>query len=84
LSLFRKKIKKMSSTGGNKRVGSCNVYEQQKLENVERNKRRLPVLNIPTIVGSMASQGQPKKTSKVREKTVVVKFMSFACRKIIE
>jgi hypothetical protein len=74
----------MSSAGGNKRVVSCNAYEQQKLENIERNKRKLAALNIPAIVGSMASQGQPKKTLKVRYKTVVVKFIAFACRKIIE
>jgi hypothetical protein len=74
----------MSSAGGNKRVGSCNAYEQQKLENIERNKRRLAALNIPAIVGSMASQGQPKKSTKVPYKTVVVKFMPFADRKIIE
>jgi hypothetical protein len=31
----------MSSAGGNKRVGSCNAYEQQKLENIERNKNEV-------------------------------------------
>jgi hypothetical protein len=61
----------MSSAGGNIRVGSCNTYEQQKLENIERNKRKLAALNIPAIVGSMASQARPKKTSKVRYKTLL-------------
>jgi hypothetical protein len=79
----------MSNARGNNRARSCNVYEPQKLENIQRNKRKLPTLNIPAIVSSMAPQGQPKKTSKVRCKIVdeqfvmiVLSHMSFACRKI--
>jgi hypothetical protein len=31
----------MPSGGGNNRGGSCNGYEQHKLENIERNKSKL-------------------------------------------
>jgi hypothetical protein len=53
----------MSNIRGNNRARSCNAYVQQKLENIEGNKRKLAALNILEIVSSMAPQGQPKKTS---------------------
>jgi hypothetical protein len=43
----------MASAGGNNKAGSYNEYEQKKLENIERNKRKLAALNIPAIVKSM-------------------------------
>jgi hypothetical protein len=63
LSLFQEKKLKMSSARGNKRVGSCNAYEQEKPENIERNKRKLAILNILAIVSATA-------ISKVRYKTM--------------
>jgi hypothetical protein len=78
----------MSNTRGNNRARSCNVYEQQKLENIERNKRKLAALNIPAIVSSMVPQGQPKKTSKVRYKIVEEQFvmivLSHTCHLLVE
>jgi hypothetical protein len=55
----------MASAGGNNQAESCNEYEQKKLENIERNKRKLAAHNIPAIVKSMEHQGWPKKTLKV-------------------
>jgi hypothetical protein len=56
----------MASAGGNNKDGSCNEYEQKKIETIEKNKRKLAALNIPAIVNSMENHGQSKKTSKVR------------------
>jgi hypothetical protein len=56
----------MANAGGYNKDGSCNEYEQKKLETIERNKRKLAALNITAIVKSMENQGWSKKTSKVR------------------
>jgi hypothetical protein len=78
----------MSNARGNNRARSCNVYEQQKLENIERNKRKLVALNIPAKVSSMAPQGQPKKISNVRYKIVDEQFvmivLSHTCHLLLE
>ncbi|GJN11923.1 hypothetical protein PR202_ga30161 [Eleusine coracana subsp. coracana] len=50
--------------------GSANIneYEQRRLENVERNKRRLTKLNIHDTLNEMA-QVTPKKTTKKKHNT---------------
>jgi hypothetical protein len=52
---------KMSSARGNNNSISCNAYAQQRIENIEKNKRKLAALNIPI----MAQQVQPRKKQKV-------------------
>ncbi|XP_020400032.1 uncharacterized protein [Zea mays] len=59
------RIGKMASARGNNKGGSYNEYEQQKLENIERNKRRLEEFNIPAIINSLGQQqNRSRKTSK--------------------
>ncbi|XP_020399890.1 uncharacterized protein [Zea mays] len=50
----------MSSARGNNNSISCNAYAQQRIENIEKNKRKLAALNIPI----MAQQVQPRKKQK--------------------
>jgi hypothetical protein len=78
----------MSSARGNDKAASSNEYEQLKLENIERNKRRMAELNIPELVNSMAQQDRAKRICKVRCKfiyytiyltwIIVVVFLSHA------
>ena len=46
-------------------AGEMNEYEKERLENIERNKRRLAALNIPEIVNNIEQQCQPRKIAKV-------------------
>jgi hypothetical protein len=55
----------MSNARGNNKAGSSKEYEQERLENIKRIKKRLSDLNIPEIVKDMGQQGLPTQTSKV-------------------
>jgi hypothetical protein len=60
----------MSSARGNDKAASSNEYEQLRLQNIERNKRRMTNVNIPKLVNSMAEQGRAKRICKVRCKFI--------------
>jgi hypothetical protein len=55
----------MSNARGNNEARSSKQYEQERLENIKRIKKRFSDLNIAEIVKDMGQQGLPKKTSKV-------------------
>lgn len=55
----------MPSVGENNNGAPLNEYEQQKLANVERNKKTLADLKLHEAANDLAQQGRPKKIAKV-------------------
>jgi hypothetical protein len=55
----------MPNARGNNKAGSPNEYEQERLENIKRIKRRFTDLNIAEIVKDIGQQGLATETLKV-------------------